>query len=115
MNQVRLVKMGTEEVGLVVVRVAWVVGERRGLELALLVDGRGWERVMLMLMRMRMGIHQVYQHLVLHLLKRVQIHLQILPLLLHHLNTFQWNLKLQRCHHRHHIRKPNQPNQSRTG
>ena len=31
-----------EEVGPVVVRVTWVVGERR-LELALLVDGRGWD------------------------------------------------------------------------
>ena len=30
MNQVRLVKMGMEEAGLVVVGVAWVVGERRG-------------------------------------------------------------------------------------
>ena len=47
----------------------------------------------------RIEIHQLYQHLVPHLLlKRVQIHLRILPLLLHHLNKFQWNLKLQRCH-----------------
>ena len=99
-----------EEVSLVVAEVVLVVGERRGLELTLLVDDRGWERVMLMLTRMGIEIHQLYQHLVLHLLlKRVQIH-QILTLLLHHLNKFQWNLKLQRCHHRYHIRKPNQQN-----
>ena len=108
MNQVRLVKMGMEEVGLVVVRVAWVVGERRGRVGS--VGGRS---------RLGTGDANVdadadrdtlYQHLVLHLLlKRVQIH-QILTLLLHHLNKFQWNLKLQRCHHRYHIRKPNQQN-----
>jgi len=95
MNQVRLVKMGTAGVG--VGGVVGGVGERRGVELDLLVlsvGGRGWEWglavwIIWIWMRMRMVIHQVYPQLAplpLHLLKRVQI------LLLHHL----LNLRQQR-------------------
>ena len=78
MNQVRLVK---RSVGVAVVG----VGEKRrgvGLALLALVDDRGWGLVVVIWTGMGIGIHQVYQHLV-HLLKRVQIHLQILLLLLH--------------------------------